>query len=256
MFPIAHAWLLTQLIPQPTNAHFLGCVWPDMLYGSPLTHDQSHRSGAALVALVERVAPEERAGLRAFVIGVLTHGAEPHGFDWYSDERYADAPPEERGYAFQVARPLAESAARACDVPAEQGWWKAHNLVEMSFERPLYVAEPALGDRLAVACADEPLIARIAWALAEYFPADPAALAAPMRRFPAVVALQPTTTDALAQIYARQTRLRTPGAEPDVAAIASLIEEAQSLTTTSREQFLRTCVREVGQMLTAHPPTA
>ena len=49
MFPIAHAWMIEQCAPAPTLAHYLGCVWPDMLYGSPLTHQQTHREGAALV---------------------------------------------------------------------------------------------------------------------------------------------------------------------------------------------------------------
>lgn len=255
MFPIAHAWLLTQLVPHPVSAHFLGCVWPDMLYGSPLTHDQSHRSGDALVPLIERMLPEERDELHAFVAGVLTHDIEPHGFDWYSDEHYGDAPPADRGYAFQIGKPLAAAAAHACGVPEAQGWWKAHNLVEMSFECPFYTADPALGDQLAVACADEQLIERISRALAEYFPVDAASLAAPMRRFPSVVALHPATVEDLAETYAHQTQLRTPGATPNVGAIARLIEEARSLTTGSREAFLRTCVVDVGRMLAAHLPS-
>ncbi|MDE3231142.1 MAG: hypothetical protein KGO05_14785 [Chloroflexota bacterium] len=51
MFPIAHGWLLARLTDDgsPTPAAFLGCVWPDMLFGSPLTHKQSHTSGEALL---------------------------------------------------------------------------------------------------------------------------------------------------------------------------------------------------------------
>lgn len=43
MFPVAHGWLLARLTGDvPSLAAFLGCVWPDLLFGSPLTHQQSH----------------------------------------------------------------------------------------------------------------------------------------------------------------------------------------------------------------------
>ena len=97
MFPLAHAWLLARVVPKPTPAHYLGCVWPDMLFDSPLSHPQSHRSGAALAAYAQSLADaEDAATLRAFVTGVLTHGSEPHGFDWYSDEEYGAADPLSR----------------------------------------------------------------------------------------------------------------------------------------------------------------
>src|SRR5258708_13283257 len=90
------------------------------------------------------------------VVEVLTHGSEPRGFDWYSDEQYR-APLEARGYAFQRGQPLASAAAAACGLAEDQGWWKAHNLVEMAFELTLFAERPACGDHLAVACADTAL---------------------------------------------------------------------------------------------------
>jgi hypothetical protein len=265
MFPIAHAWLLEQLVPAATPAHYLGCIWPDMLYGSPLSHEQSHRSGVQLVALAVAQAPlpagsatpstGQQDELGAFVAGVLTHGTAPHGFDWYSDEQYGDRLPEERGYAFQRGLPLAHDAASACGVPAAQGWWKAHNIIEMSFERPLYTAEPALGERLAAACADEALIRHVAAMLAPCFAVDVAALGEAMRRFPMVVNLRPHSVAGLASTYAQQTRLRHPGAKPDEAAIARLIERAAAVTAVDSQRFLDSCVARVGAMLRATPPS-
>ena len=167
MFPLAHAWLIHRLVPAPTSAHFLGCVWPDMLFASPLSHTESHRSGARLADAANTL-PDgpARDEFRAFVAGALSHGTDPHGFDWYSDEEYGGLPASARGYAFQQAVALAEDAARACDVPEHQGWWKAHNLVEMAFEQSLYLAAPHLGASLAAACADEALCNRVAGVLA------------------------------------------------------------------------------------------
>lgn len=91
MFPIAHGWLLAELTEQPAAAAYLGCVWPDMLFGSPLAHPQSHQSGAGLLAFARGLpAGAERDEFMAFVRGVITHGSEPHGFDWFSDEGYGE----------------------------------------------------------------------------------------------------------------------------------------------------------------------
>lgn len=249
MFPIAHAWLVEQLIPQPTPAHYLGCVWPDMLFSSPLSHAQSHRSGALLAAYTHTLDDTTDARMfRAFVAGVLTHGSEPHGFDWYSDEQYRDIP-EKRGYAFQHGRTIANQTAHACGIAHEQGWWKAHNLVEIAFERPLYLAQPSLGERLVNACADEALHATIAGVLSHIFHTPAEELAAAMRRYTEVVELRPVTVEAEAEIYAVQVRLKHSGAQPDTQALAALIQWAEHDIASDKHDYLATCVRQVGAML-------
>ena len=257
MFPIAHAWLIEWLVAAPTPAHYLGCIWPDMLFESPLSHTESHRSGARLAdALAVLPAGPARAEFRAFVIGALSHGTEPHGFDWYSDEEYGGRPASERGYAFQQAVPIIGDAARACGVAPDVGWWKAHNIVEMAFEQPLYLAEPHLGAALADACGDEALCQRIAGVLAPLFgqPAD--ALAGAMLRFPSVVTFAPDTTQPQAEVYAVQTRLRHAGSAPDVAAIAALIERAQQMIAPTRDEYLAHCREAVALMIGATLPAA
>lgn len=250
MFPVAHAWLLTRLVPDATPAHFLGCVWPDMLFGSPLSHPQSHRSGAHLTEFSATLPlGEDRELFRAFVAGVLTHGSKPHGFDWFSDDAWGGRPLEEKGYAFQHGKGIAARTAKACGVEPSQGWWKAHNIVEMAFERTLYVAEPALGSQLQMACTDTALTERIAVLLASFFQLPAAALALPMRRFHDVVQLQPVDAAASARTYVLQVRLKHPAATPDEVAIASLIEETEREITGDRDAYLDLCVQHVGTML-------
>jgi hypothetical protein len=249
MFPIAHAWLLERLVAEPEAAHNLGCVWPDMLFGSPLTHQQSHREGERLVALAETLPAEAgREEFRAFVVGALSHGAEPHGFDWYSDEAYGGKPAEERGYAFQRGKSLAEEAARACGLPSAQGWWKAHNLIEQAFEPALYAAQPHLGERLEAACADAALAGRVAAILAPHFGVAATALADAMARFSAVVALRPVDDTTLAGVYAHQVQLKH-GTEADVPALTRLLARARELIAVDQQLFLDTCVERVGAML-------
>lgn len=250
MFPIAHAWLVEQLIPEPTPAHYLGCVWPDMLFGSPLSHVQSHRHGTLLAAHTHTLGDSADAQVfRAFVAGALTHGSEPHGFDWYSDEQYRDAL-EKRGYAFQHGRAIAAETARACGIAQEQGWWKAHNLIEIAFERQLYLAQPSLGERLASACGDEALRERIAGMLSHFFHEPAEELEAAMRRFLDVVLLRPASIEAEAKIYAMQVRLKHAGAQPDTQALAALIDWAEQDIATDKQDYLADCVRQVGEMLT------
>ncbi len=250
MFPIAHAWLVTQLIERPTPAQYLGCVWPDMLFGSPLDHIQSHRSGRGLAAHANALDDGEHGpAFRQFVTGVLTHGSEPRGFDWYSDEEYGGLPRDARGYAFQHGRALADETARACGLPPQDGWWKAHNIVEMAFERDLALSHPDLGGSLAAACADDGLTTTIAVELASVFGLPASALRAAMRRFPSVVSLQPTTHAALAEVYAVQVRLKHPDAAPDIPTLTPLIARAEALIAESKRAYLANCVRLVGEML-------
>ena len=229
---------------------YLGCVWPDMLYGSPLTHQQTHRGGAALAAYATSLPPGNEADeFRQFILGALSHGVEPHGFDWYSDEEYGGLPAAERGYAFQRGRQLAERTAVACGVAQDQGWWKAHNLIEMAFERRLYTGRLERGKPIVTACADAALVERVSIRLAEHFGQPAETLAEPIRRFPEIVELRPTTIESLARTYATQTRLRHPGAEPDKAAIAHLIAEAEAIVAPDADEFLRYCSAQVRTVL-------
>jgi hypothetical protein len=252
MFPIAHGWLLAELTDDPSPASFLGSVWPDMLFGSPLTHPQSHRSGAAVLAFARTLpAGVERDEFTAFTRGAISHGSEPHGFDWFSDEAYGAGGAQAKGFAFQQGAPLATRAAAACDVPEEMGLWKAHNLIEMAFERSLYTANTPAALALAAACADAALMARMAEPLSRFFALEVDALAESMRRYAEMVALAPTSLDALAQAYAHQTRYRHPGAQPYATALADLIGEAETLIAPDREDYLTTCVAGVRATLAA-----
>jgi hypothetical protein len=252
MFPIAHIWLLERLVPHPVPAHYVGCVWPDMLFGSPLTHTESHTRGMELLTFARQRLADGAPGasdLLAFVVGVITHGSNPHGFDWYSDEQWGNDPTQ-RGYAFQHGEPIAAATAAACDVAPSLGPWKAHNIVEMSFELSLYAADASMADRFAAGCADADLCARLAGALAAYYERPTSALAESIRTF-AHWWVRPTSAPVLASVYARQVRVKHGAQPPDEAAIAALISRAGELVAADRDDYLNTCVTQVGDLLTA-----
>jgi hypothetical protein len=250
MFPVAHVWLLERVIADPLPAHYLGCVWPDMLFGSPLTHAESHARGAELLAFARRRRGEGASGaadFQAFVEGVVTHGSTPHGFDWYSDEQWGDDPAR-RGYAFQRGEPLAAATAAACDVAPSLGLWKAHNIVEMSFELSLFAADPGPAERFASACADDALGTGLALALAFFYDRPAAQLAEAIRAF-SQWWVRPVSAAALAAVYARQVRVKHQAQAPSEPALAVLIERAAELTLPDRDDFLTTCVEQVGDLL-------
>ena len=252
MFPMAHVWLLERVVPRPLPAHYVGCVWPDMLFGSPLTREESHTRGADLLAFARQRLADDVPGASdflAFVAGAITHGSEPHGFDWYSDEQWGDEP-SLRGYAFQQGASIANATAAACDLAPAFGPWKAHNIVEMSFELTLYDADSGLPDRYAAAAEDADLRSRLADGLASFYGRPGPALAESMRAF-AQWWVRPTSAAALAHVYARQVRIKHDARAPDEYAIAALIERAGALTASDRADYLTTCVTRVGDLLSS-----
>ncbi len=249
MFPIAHAYLLERLIPSPTPVQYLGCIWPDMLFNGPLTHHQTHREGLALLAYVRTSALQ----LLPFMQAVLTHGSEPHGFDWYSDEAYDPGAP--KGYAFERARPFVPAVIAATQVDPEIGLWKAHNFVEMSFEVALDQRAPHLKRAIAAACADVDLVRFVVEPLSRFFQQPMEALASNIQRFPETVALHDVTPATLASAYAIQLRLKHAVTDPSIPAMATIIADVweaisrQPTPVPDSEIFLETCAREVAAVL-------
>jgi hypothetical protein len=243
MFPIAHAYLMERIIANPTPQHYLGCVWPDMLWTGPLTHHQTHREGLALMDFARAQAPE----IIPFVRAALSHGTEPHGFDWFSDEAFDPGAP--KGYAFERARPFVDAIVAATRIDPKDGLWKAHNFVEMSFEMALGQAHPHLGRAVAAACADAALVRQVVAPLAAHYGVAAADLASNITRFPSSVALDQPTSLALARAYTVQLQFKHGITDPDVPAMATIIASIWAAIAPDRAAFLEACVREVAAML-------
>lgn len=243
MFPIAHAYLMERLFAEPTPAHYLGCVWPDMLFDGPLTHTETHKQGRDLLAFARESAPN----ILPFIRAALTHMSEPHGFDWYSDEQYD--PGATKGYAFVRGAPFVGAVVAATKVDPKDGVWKAHNFVEMSFDMALGQRFPHLGRAVAAACADRALVAAVTEPLAQHFGQPASALAANIHNFPGSVALEVPTSLDLARAYAIQLGFKHQIADPDIPAMAGIIDRVWEALEPDREEFLQTAVRLVAAVL-------
>ncbi len=246
MFAIAHAYLMEQLFAQPQPMNYLGCVWPDMLFNGPLLHKQTHKEGAQFLAFILQNAPD----LIPFALAVITHGSEPHGFDWFSDEAYD--PGAEKGYAFERIRPFVDEVIAVTHAPPEMGLWKGHNFVEMTFEAQLSLQYPHLGVAVANACHAPELVSRVAEIAAAYFHQPAKALAENITRFPDTVSLQQPTYASLAEKYATQLELKHGITDADIPGMTALLQKVSDAIAADRDIFLQTSISEVGKTIASY----
>lgn len=139
MFPLTHVYVARQVLKTKNSLQTIGSIFPDaaLLYG--LDWRFTHCLGKELFEFIKNEQPE----LIPFALGLLTHGAEPKGLDYYGDECYG-LNKEKKGYCFQKALPIINEVKNVCNLPAEFSWWKAHNFIEMAIEIQLAKNNPQL----------------------------------------------------------------------------------------------------------------
>ena len=127
MYPLTHVYFAQKVLGYIDDATTLGSMFPDMVILCGIPWDGSHRLGITLWPHLKNAS----GPIIPFVKGIITHGIEPRGLDYYSDEQYSIF---EKGYCFEKARPLVKQVVEALNIPPENGWWKAHNFIEMGIE--------------------------------------------------------------------------------------------------------------------------
>ncbi|NLJ57069.1 MAG: hypothetical protein GX334_08515 [Firmicutes bacterium] len=155
MYPLTHIYFARKALGFLDDAVVLGSVFPDIIVVTGLDWKLSHTRG---LKFWQRCSQQGNKALRNFSLGVITHGIEPKGLDYYSDKQYKDF---EKGYCFEKARPLVNSVVKACRLPADDGWWKAHNFIEMGVELYIYEKQPELLALLRQAHANTALIRQL-----------------------------------------------------------------------------------------------
>lgn len=153
MYPLAHVFFAEKALQQQNTEIILGSIFPDVLFFSGCDWICSHSLGQSFWQ--ELNADREMA---LFCRGVISHSIEPRGLDYYSDQQYRDY---EKGYCYEKARPLVEGVIAACDVSPEDGWWKAHNFIEMGVELYLFEKRPRLLNLLHAALGESKAISNI-----------------------------------------------------------------------------------------------
>ncbi|MEW5954059.1 MAG: hypothetical protein AB1815_10095 [Bacillota bacterium] len=212
-----------------TDSIALGSIFPDMLIGGPLSHNKAHSIGYKLLETFR-----DEPDLSDFARAVVTHGIDPGGLDYFGDEKYLDY---EKGYCFEKALPLINATTRACNLPPEMGWWKAHNIIEMGIELRISESGP-YWEILQQAFRNESLIMMLGQKLAAITGLGPWELLNRIRRFPRYIVTHRATSSALASKYQIQM-IAKHGIDINVPAVAGLIELASSRVETDIDDFFQ-----------------
>jgi hypothetical protein len=253
VFPLAHLFFARQVLGSLDGATALGAVVPDVLAAGGSGWNATHSMGLRLYegAVIARdMGHLDGELLVRFARSALTHGADPPGLDYYGDLAYEG---HDRGFAYLVARPLADRVAAACGVPPDLGWWKAHNFVEMAIELVVDAAHPELGASLQRALELREPAATVVSLVDEVLALPPGGAAACFARFPSFLTLERLTPQRLAQTYQIQMRAKHGVVAIDVVASAQIIVEAVELVRPVVDEFFAVAAEGVTRLLARHP---
>jgi len=158
-------------------------------------------------------------------------------------------------YSFEEARPYAAQAAEICRLPADMGWWKAHNFVEMALEWLLARQAPSLAGQLqqafeaAAGPVLHPALARLIPHLATFFGQDGKRLIHSLPAMAPFLAIGQVTPDTLAERYQRQVQLKHGVEAIQVSRAAALIAEIAAAIQPRCWAFLDDVLGQIGGML-------
>jgi len=207
----------------------LGSLFPDMAINARMTHTMAHSMGKKILQICK-----DNSKLLDFARGVVTHGISPRGLDYYGDEKF---PGCERGYCFEKGRSLVEQTIDACNIPAEMGWWKAHNIVEMGIELRVSNRGP-FGQTIRRAFNNHRLINQIGNLLADITGYDRYQLKSRIAGFPDYIEIFQATPQSLANKYRIQMFARHR-ININTAKVARLIEAAAEQVEDDLAEFFR-----------------
>lgn len=239
MFPYTHICFAKDVLGDLTSEMVLGAVFPDTVISGYLEHGETHRRSAQLHSFLSRV------GLfQNFAKAAMTHGTTPEGLDYFCDEKYLDLP---RGFAFEQARPIVDKVVKACKLPEEMGWWKAHNFIEMSCELWMYNNRRDCDGYLTKALDNHDLILALSELLSPFFdiPIGKVAMSFPI--YGEYVLLDEVTAPKLAEKFQLQTK-KKHGINIDIPAAAAIIEEALVIVDKTLPEFMDYCTTEVKKL--------
>ncbi len=236
MFPYTHLCFARDTLGNISNEVVLGAIFPDTVIAGFLNHSDTHQNSEALHNYFKRVGV-----FRDFSRGVITHATDLKGLDYYCDEKYENY---EKGFAFEIAKPLVEKVVNLCGIPEEMGWWKAHNFVEMGSELWVHKNRPEYHGLLEKALSDVDLIMALSQVLAPFYDVSTAKIAMSFPIYGEYVLMKEVTPLELARKYHKQT-LKKHGINLNLHAVASVVEEAEEIVAQSLPEFLQSCDRNV-----------
>jgi len=230
LYPQTHVYFAETVLGKQGDIVTLGSILPDMLVGKDFSHYEAHSKGVEIYNF---------AGKDDLILdlgkAVSTHGFEPKGLDYYGDEKYLDY---EKGYCFEKARSFIVQTVEACDIPAEMGWWKAHNIIEMGVET-IISSTDYYSERIKTALYNRCLINKVDEILQELWGKNSLNFARRVEKFAGFVEIERATAESLAKKYYIQMQYRHH-VEIDVKKVAKLINVAAEKVILDLNEFFNT----------------
>lgn len=246
MFPLTHALVAQNLLNSAHPRIILGGVFPDLANVIGLHRDVTHEMGEDFYRFCQR----QEENLLDFAQGVISHGANPPGLDYYADQSYRG---QDQGYCFQRAVPLVERVVETCGIPPHMGLWKAHNFIEMAFDVISVELYPSLTDQFAAALADGAAVKACARILGGYFHIEEEKVETAFLRMPHFFCLTDVTSFHMAEKYALQLEKRHGVKNADPWGMAEVIQEAREMVQGEFTPFINGVLDEMTPFLSLYP---
>lgn len=240
MFPYTHICFARDVLGKINNEIILGAIFPDTAISGFIDHKETHRGSAEVYRYFRRLGVFDD-----FSLGLITHAIDLKGLDYFCDEKYLNY---EKGYAFEMARPLVDKVVKCCHLPEQMGWWKAHNFIEMATELWIYQNRTDCHGFLDKALDDLDLILGISHVLAPFYdiPAGKMAMSFPI--YGEFVLMEKVTALELAKKYHQQT-LKKHQIEIDIQGTADVIEQAVDIVERTLPEFMKFCERHTRSVI-------
>ena len=230
MYPLAHLYFMEFSFKKLDDAAILGSIFPDLVILSGLSWKKSHSLGTEIRRHFQDSGEEKSR----FSLGVVSHGIEPRGLDYYSDEKYEDF---ERGYCYEKARPLVGAVIEACGLSSNDGWWKAHNFIEMGIELYVNKQRPDLISQLQTAFSNLALIDSITRDLSPLLNIEESVLQDCFSKFRRFAVTEPVDARAMALRYQKQIYFRNNIEFIDINQSIGIIEQGERIILPDIELF-------------------
>lgn len=243
MFPLTHIALARQVLAKENRQTVLGSVFPDFAVYLKVGRNMAHEMGPDFFDFCRRYHP----GHIDFALGVLTHGTNLPGLDFYADEGYGG---KDVGYCFQRGAAIAERVQSVCCLPEDMALWKAHNFIEMSFEVLTAQKSPDLtATVMPYFPQEEEAETFCGRVLGDYLDKPASEVFRMFLEVPNTFCFDGTNIPLLAEKYLRQLYARHGIVATDVEGAAAIIADGCRLVAPEYEDFMAFCCEEVHKSL-------
>ncbi|MGI5892268.1 MAG: hypothetical protein ACOX7H_05995 [Bacillota bacterium] len=242
MFPLVHHYCNKAIMSPVDNTMILGGLFPDLALNAGIWRNTAHTCGLQFYNWCQQNCDYKIN----FIKGILSHGTEPLGLDYYADEFW---PEGERGYCFQQGLPWLDRVRQATQLPEKLIWWKSHNFVEMAFELISIEKDPLLGQEILNAIEDKEAVEEVCRMVQEYFGVDKKKMINAYALVPEIFALDDTSPLKMARKQYQAFIIRHKEFNANVEKMTLLLEDMRDYFRDKFDPFMNKVNRLVQDMV-------